>query len=335
MDAERVAAALAEWGEPRYRLDQALQAQAAGAESWRDVSSWPASLRERASGALLFWEGDVAARALSRDGTLKWGLRAADGAYFEAVLIAHARGRRTLCVSSQAGCALACRFCATGDMGAGRDLTRAEIVDQAVRGDCEATRQDARLTNLVFMGMGEPMQNLDAVFDACRTINDERSVGIGARRIAISTVGWVPGIARLMDFELPVRLAVSLHASDDDVRSRLMPINQRWPIANLMAACRRYCDRTGRRVFIEYLLLDGVNDRTADALRLVELLRDGRFHVNLIEYNPTAGPWRASPTDRRAAFVAALESRGVDVSVRHSRGADIAAACGQLAAARA
>ena len=151
------------------------------------------------------------------------------------------------------------------------------------------------------------------------------------RKVAISTAGWVPGIAELTHHPLAVRLAVSLHAADDDTRSELMPINNRWPIANLLAACRRYCDTTGRRVFIEYLLLDGVNDSTADARRLATLVRDGRFHVNLIQYNPTEGPHRGSSSTRRESFVMALEKAGVTPSVRRSRGADIDAACGQLA----
>ena len=192
-------------------------------------------------------------------------------------------------------------------MGAGRNLTASEIVDQVVLAGREAESQGARLTNVVFMGMGEPMQNLDAVLDACGTINHPEGIGISARRIAISTVGWVPGIAALAEHPLPVRLAISLHAADDATRTSLMPINARYPIASLLAACRRYCDTTGRRVFIEYLLLDGVNDSTADARRLARLLRDGRFHVNLIEYNATDGAYTGSSSrSRREVFMRAL-----------------------------
>jgi len=335
MDRALLTRSLEEWGAPKYRAKQALEALAHGADSWEDVATWPRDLRSKANAEIPFWEGDVADRADSTDGTVKWGLRAGDGAYFEAVLIAHERGRRTLCVSSQAGCSLACTFCATGMGGPGRDLTSAEIVDQAHRARREAHAQGARLTNVVFMGMGEPMQNLDAVFDACEEMHNPEGLGISARRIAISTVGWVPGIARLADFHLPVRLAVSLHAADDETRSELMPINARWPIANLIAACRRYCDQTGKRVFIEYLMLDGVNDSRADAERLASVLRDGRFHVNLIEYNLTAGPYRSSPSQRRMAFAEQLTALGVGVTIRRSRGADIAAACGQLAGSAA
>ncbi|WP_217914237.1 23S rRNA (adenine(2503)-C(2))-methyltransferase RlmN [Miltoncostaea marina] len=333
MDRAALASLLAEWGQPPYRARQAAEAQRAGADGWADVSAFPAALRARLEEHLPFWTLEPRQRVVSRDGTVKWGLRAGDGAFVEAVLIAHEEGRRTVCVSSQAGCALACRFCATGAMGPGRDLTPAEILDQAVLAAREAAAQDARLTNVVFMGMGEPMQNLDAVLEACGGIAAPEGLGISPRRIAISTVGWVPGIARLADHPLAVRLAISLHAADDDTRSALMPINARYPIANLLSACRRYCDTTGRRVFIEYLLLDGVNDAPADARRLARLLRDGRFHVNVIEYNPTAGPYRASPPERRRAFLGALADAGLEASVRRSRGADVAAACGQLARA--
>ena len=334
MDRAALTSLLAEWGQPAYRARQALEAQRAGADGWAEVSTLPAALRARLEETLPFWALTPDARVESRDGTVKWGLRAVDGAVVEAVLIAHAEGRRTVCVSSQVGCALGCRFCATGAMGAGRNLTPAEIVDQVVLAGREAEAQGARLTNVVFMGMGEPMQNLDAVLDACGTINDPAGLGISARRIAISTVGWVPGIATLAEHPLPVRLAISLHAADDATRSALMPINARYPIASLLRACTRYCDTTGRRVFIEYLLLEGVNDATADARRLARLLRDGRFHVNLIEYNATGGDYTGSSQGRREVFMRALADNGLEASVRRSRGADVAAACGQLARSR-
>ncbi len=334
MDRAALTSLLAEWGQPAYRARQALEAQRAGADGWAEVSTLPAALRARLEETLPFWALTPDARVESRDGTVKWGLRAVDGAVVEAVLIAHAEGRRTVCVSSQVGCALGCTFCATGAMGAGRNLTAAEIVDQVVLAGREAEAQGARLTNVVFMGMGEPMQNLEVVLDACGTINDPAGLGISARRIAISTVGWVPGIATLADHPLPVRLAISLHAADDATRSPLMPINARYPIASLLAACTRYCDTTGRRVFIEYLLLEGVNDSTADARRLARLLRDGRFHVNLIEYNATGGDYTGSSQGRREVFMRALADNGLEASVRRSRGADVAAACGQLARSR-
>lgn len=335
MDRAALTTLLAEWGQPAYRARQAIEAQRSGADGWSEVSTLPAALRERLEESLPFWALTPDARVESRDGTVKWGLRAVDGAVVEAVLIAHAEGRRTVCVSSQVGCALGCKFCATGAMGPGRNLTASEIVDQVVLAGRESESQGARLTNVVFMGMGEPMQNLDAVLDACGTINHPEGIGISARRIAISTVGWVPGIATLAEHPLPVRLAISLHAADDSTRTSLMPINVRYPIASLLAACRRYCDTTGRRVFIEYLLLEGINDSTADARRLARLLRDGRFHVNLIEYNATSGPYTGSSYGRREVFMRALAELGLEASVRRSRGADVAAACGQLARSRA
>lgn len=331
MDRAALASIMAQWGQPAYRARQAAEAQLAGADDWDEVSTLPRDLRARLAEVLPFWALGTDARAVSEDGTVKWRLRAPDGAVVEAVLIAHGGGRRTVCVSSQAGCALACTFCATGAMGPGRDLTGAEIFDQAVLAAREARVQGARLANVVYMGMGEPMQNLDAVLESAGLMNAGDGLGLSARRIAISTVGWVPGIASLAAHPLPVRLAVSLHAADDATRDGLMPINRRYPIANLLAECRRYCDRTGRRVFIEYLLLDGVNDSAADAQRLAGLLRDGRFHVNVIEYNPTSGPHRASPQGRREVFLRALADAGLDASVRRSRGADVSAACGQLA----
>lgn len=326
-----LAALVADLGEPGYRARQVAEAKRRGASSWDDVTSWPKALRELAAERLPLWSVVPDRHATSRDGTAKWALTAADGARIETVSIAHARDRRTVCVSSQVGCALGCKFCATGLLGAGRNLTAEEILDQVLTAAVAADAAGVRVTNVVFMGMGEPLQNLEQVLAACDAICDPAGLGLSARKVAISTAGWVPGIDQLSRHPLPVRLAISLHAADDETRSALMPINNRWPIANLLAACRRYCDTTGKRIFIEYLLLDGVNDSTADARRLAGLVRDGRFHVNIIEYNPTEGPYRGSSRERREGFIEALERSGVTPSVRRSRGADIDAACGQLA----
>lgn len=331
MNSDHLKAALAARAQPPYRVRQALEARRTGARSWQDITSWPKSLRDEMEEVLPLWAVTAESTATSRDGTVKWAMRATDGARIEAVSIAHAKGRRTVCVSSQVGCALGCKFCATGRLGAGRNLTAQEIIDQVTWASVIAQEHDARVTNVVFMGMGEPMQNMDNVLEACRHITDPDQIGISARKVAISTAGWVPGIAALAEQPLPLRLAISLHAADDETRSQLMPINNRWPIANLMAACRRYSDASGRRVFIEYLLLDGVNDSLADAGRLADLVRDGNFHINLIQYNPTDGDYRASGSERRERFIIALERAGVTPSVRRSRGADIDAACGQLA----
>jgi len=334
MDRARLAALLDAWDEPRYRVRQVLDARAAGARDWPEVTALPARLRDRLAAEMPLRPLAAGDAARSRDGTRKWRMRAPDGAVVETVLIAHARGRGTACVSSQAGCALGCRFCATGLGGPGRDLTAAEILEQALHARTLAEDAGERLSNVVFMGMGEPLQNLDAVLAAAGEMVDPSALGLSPRRVAISTVGWVPGIRRLAEADLPVRLAVSLHASDDETRSGLMPINTRWPIANLLAECRRYCDSTGRRVFVEYVLLDGVNDSPQAARRLARLLRDGRFHVNLIEYNPTGTGYGASPPEARERFRKALAEAGIEASVRRSRGADVDAACGQLAAVR-
>ncbi len=322
---------LADLGEPAYRARQAAEAKRHGAAGWDAIGTWPKALRELLAEAFPLWSVTPEATAVSVDHTVKWALRAADGARIETVSIAHAKGRRTVCVSSQVGCALGCKFCATARLGAGRNLTDEEIVDQVVLAAAAAERDDARVTNVVFMGMGEPLQNLQAVLAAATRICDPAELGLSTRKVAISTAGWVPGIDELSRHPLGVRLAISLHAADDTTRSALMPINNRWPIANLLAACRRYCDTTGRRVFIEYLLLHEINDSVSDAARLASLVRDGNYHVNIIEYNPTEGPYRGSSSTRRETFIAALERAGVTPSVRRSRGADIDAACGQLA----
>lgn len=331
MDEGRLEELLDELGEPAYRARQVRDARAVGAERWADVTTLPAALRDRLASEISLWALEPVETHESRDGTVKWRMRLPDGAVVETVLIAHDGGRRTVCVSSQAGCSLGCRFCATGLGGPGRDLTAAEIADQAAFAAARARARGGRLANVVFMGMGEPLQNLEHVLGAARAMRDPDGLGLSARRIAISTVGWVPGIRALASANVPVRLAVSLHASDDETRSALMPVNSRWPIASLLAECRRYCDTTGRRVFVEYLLLEGVNDSPAAARRLAELLRDGRFHVNLIEYNPTGTPYRASSSAARTRFRSVLAGAGIEASVRRSRGADVDAACGQLA----
>jgi 23S rRNA (adenine2503-C2)-methyltransferase len=268
----------------------------------------------------------------------------------EAVLMRYRDGRRSLCVSSQSGCPLTCTFCATGSMAFGRNLTASEIVDQALHFH-RMQRDGERLSNCVFMGMGEPMLNLDEVLGAARRLPD---VGITHRRTTISTVGWLPGLRRFVDeVDKPIRLALSLHAPDDELRSRIMPVNERYPIADVVAECRRHADATNRRVFVEYVMLAGVNDSPEQGRALGELLGRGHFKVNLIPYNPWAasaggeaasarpntppmaagGLYDGSPRERISAFRHELERARVPVTVRLTRGRDIEAACGQLAAA--
>jgi 23S rRNA (adenine2503-C2)-methyltransferase len=248
-------------------------------------------------------------------------------------------GRRSICVSSQSGCPLTCTFCATGAMKFARNLSASEILDQALH-----FRRVEAIDHCVFMGMGEPMLNLDAVLEACERLPD---LGVTHRRTTISTVGWIPGIERLAESDMPIRLALSLHAADDALRSEIMPVNKRYPIHDVVEACRAFYARKRRRVFVEYVMLAGVNDRYEQALALARLLsgagagprraRDAQpiFKVNLIPYNPTCSPYEGSSRESIAAFRSALEAQGVPVTVRLTRGRDIAAACGQLAATAA
>jgi 23S rRNA (adenine2503-C2)-methyltransferase len=263
--------------------------------------------------------------ALAPDGTEKALFETADGRPVETVLMRYRDGRRSVCLSSQSGCPLTCRFCATGRMRFGRNLTASEILDQALH-----FRRREAVNHAVFMGMGEPLMNLDAVLAACERLPD---VGIAHSNTAISTVGWLPGIERMAAEGPPVRLALSLHAADEALRSELMPVNDRYPRRDVLDACRRWHERRRRQVFVEYLMLAGVNDRYEQAVDLARRLepRDA-FKVNLIPYNPTDAPYEGSGPGAIAAFRAALEERGVRTTVRLTRGRDIDAACGQLAA---
>ena len=244
---------------------------------------------------------------------------------YEAVAMRYPDGRRTVCISSQAGCGLGCTFCATGQMGLIRNLDPFEIVAQVLwAGETFGERP----TNVVLMGMGEPLANYDAVVTAVRSIHDD--VGISARRIVVSTVGLVPQIRRLAAAPLPVTLALSLHAPDDETRSRLVPVNRRWPVAECLAAAEEFRKAHGRRVSVEYALIDGVNDRPWQATELARLLRRTDIHVNLIPLNPTPG-YGVPGSKRVEAFAAELRSGGVNVTIRDTRGREIDAACGQLA----
>jgi 23S rRNA (adenine2503-C2)-methyltransferase len=233
-------------------------------------------------------------------------------------------GRRSLCVSSQSGCPLTCAFCATGQMKFGRNLTASEILDQALH-----FRRLGPVDHAVFMGMGEPMMNLDNVLAACERLPD---LGIGHRRTAISTIGWIPGIERLAESPMPIRLALSLHAADEALRTELMPVNERYALTEVIAACEAYYERKRRRVFVEYVMLAGVNDSFAQAAQLAAVLDPRTFKVNLIPYNPTDAGFTGSSPKAIAAFKDELERHGLSATVRLTRGRDIDAACGQLAA---
>jgi 23S rRNA (adenine2503-C2)-methyltransferase len=323
MDLTRLDETLAARGEPRFRSEQVWRWAAAGAGSYAEMTNVPATLREQLSAEVPFSTLAVRREVAARDGTVKTLFATEDGRPLEAVLMRYRDGRRSICVSSQSGCPLTCTFCATGSMRFGRNLTQAEILDQALH-----FRRAEGIDHCVFMGMGEPMLNLDAVLGACERLPD---LGITHRRTAISTVGWVPGIERLTECDMPVRLALSLHAADDALRSELMPVNDRYPLADVLEACRAYYERRRRRVFVEYVMLAGVNDRYEQALALARVLDRRVFKVNLIPYNPTDSPYHGSSREAIAAFRAVLDERGLPATVRLTRGRDIDAACGQLA----
>ncbi len=265
--------------------------------------------------------------------TTKGLFRLADGSEVEAVLMEHHGERNTVCISSQAGCAYKCAFCSTGQAGFTRHLRATEIFDQARYFARRLAEEKRKITNIVFMGMGEPFHNYDAVMGAVALLNDPQGFGLGHRHITISTVGLVDEIERFAGEGVQVNLAISLHAPNDHVRSEIMPVNRRYPVAELMAACASYIERTRRKVFFEYIMLDGVNDRDEHATELAHLLRGPLRHVNLIPYNSTPdAELQGSPQERIWAFAAILEAAGVPVTVRTPMGRDIAAACGQLRA---
>jgi 23S rRNA (adenine2503-C2)-methyltransferase len=323
MDRELLASTLADAGEPSYRPSQVWEWMARGARSYEQMTNLPAALRDRLDGAVPLSTLTVEAEARSADGTVKALFHTADGRPLEAVLMRYRDGRRSVCLSSQSGCPLTCTFCATGQMTFGRNLSADEILDQALH-----FRRIEAIDHVVFMGMGEPTMNLDAVLGACALLPD---LGVTHRRTAISTVGWVPGIDRLAGCEMPLGLALSLHAPNDELRSRLMPVNDRYPLGEVLAACERYLARCRRRVFVEYVMLDGVNDRPEHARQLAGLLDPRAFKVNLIPYNPT-GAYDGSSPERIGRFRSILAEQGLTATVRLTRGRDIEAACGQLAA---
>jgi 23S rRNA (adenine2503-C2)-methyltransferase len=363
MDLQQLEQTLADRGEPSFRARQIWAWAAAGAEGYEEMTNLPAVLREALACELPFSSLTLRSEARASDGTVKALFTTADERPLEAVLMRYrdrpgaGAARRTICVSSQSGCPLTCSFCATGRMKFARNLTASEIVDQALyfhrlerpkpredpsrsRGASRSTADtSAGVTNCVFMGMGEPMLNIENVLSACERLPD---LGITHRRTAISTVGWIPGIERLTEQDMPLRLALSLHAADEALRSELMPVNERFPLAEVIDACRAFYERKRRRVFVEYVMLAGVNDRYEQALALARVLSARRaeepsiFKVNLIPYNPTdiggGDPYEGSTRESIAAFRDALESRGIPATVRLTRGRDIDAACGQLAA---
>ncbi len=323
MDPALLERTLAELGQPAFRARQVWEWAARGARDYGAMSNVPAALRAELAVAVPFSSLELVQEAFSTDGTVKALFRTHDGRSVEAVLMRYRDGRSSLCLSSQSGCPLTCTFCATGAMKFGRNLTAGEILDQALH-----FRREHEVDHVVFMGMGEPMMNLGSVLETCRRLP---SVGVTHRRTAISTVGWIPGIDTLTEESMPIRLALSLHAADEELRSQLMPVNDRYPLAEVLAACERFYAVKRRQVFVEYVMLAGVNDATLHARQLAEVLDPRIYKVNLIPYNPT-GMYDGSSRGTIERFRAVLEEHGVRATVRLTMGRDIDAACGQLAA---
>jgi 23S rRNA (adenine2503-C2)-methyltransferase len=319
-------------GEPKFRVDQLWQGLYEQLADPAELTNLPKNLRSKLATELPAALTTVVERISDGNDTVKYLFELPGGSRIETVLMLYP-DRVTVCVSSQAGCAMACGFCATGQAGFTRHLTAGEIVEQVVRAARKARELDRRLGNVVFMGMGEPLANEAAVLSAVERIHDD--IGLGARHLTISTVGVVPGIKRLTEWPLPVNLAVSLHAANDELRNELVPINRRYPLDTLMQVCADYLRAKGRRLSFEWALIDGVNDRDNDARELAARCRALPLaaHVNLIPLNPTPGYLtRGSSAKRVHEFRDLLQQLGVNATVRRNRGTDIDAACGQLAA---
>ncbi|MFQ5340321.1 MAG: 23S rRNA (adenine(2503)-C(2))-methyltransferase RlmN [Anaerolineae bacterium] len=342
-------------GEPRYRADQIwgwLYRRLAA--SFDEMTNLPLTLRDRlGEAAIICTLAPVAETTSQATPARKTLFQLADGESIEAVLMhyqpgdpdyrsetageplhgsnGHDQGRHTACISTQVGCAMGCVFCATGQMGLVRQMSAGEVIEQVVYLARELQREDKRLTNLVFMGMGEPLANWPATWQAMETLNDSDGFNMGARRMTISTVGLAPGIRRLARAGLQVQLAVSIHAPDDELRNQLVPINAQYPLGEVMNACRDYLTLTNRRITFEYVMIDHVNDFVEHAGALAGLIQDMLCHVNLIPLNPTPGSdMRPSSYDRCVAFQSVLRQRGIPTTLRVRRGIDVQAGCGQL-----
>lgn len=318
--------------QPRFRVDQVWKGLFDELLSPNEMTNLPKDLRARLDADLPLALTPVTETTADRGDTLKYLWELDGGSRIETVLMLYP-DRATVCVSTQAGCAMACGFCATGQAGFTRHLSSGEIVEQVARASRRAKDMGRRVSNVVYMGMGEPLANEEPVWQSLVRLHDD--CGISARHLTVSTVGVVPGIRKLASRPMPVNLAVSLHAANDALRDALVPINKRYPISDLMAACGEYLEAKGRRLSFEWAMIDQVNDRPSDAVELATLCRSLRLpaHVNLIPLNPTPGyPVRGSSRARVQAFRDQLESIGVNATVRQNRGTDIAAACGQLAA---
>lgn len=321
---------MAVWGEPKFRAKQIREwLYEQRVRSFEEMSNLPKALRERLQAETRLGSLEQVAEQSSHDGTIKRLYRLPDGQLIESVLMLYDDERRTACISSQAGCAMGCVFCATGQMGFARHLSASEIFEQAARFAAELQAQGERLSNVVLMGMGEPFHNYDATLEAIRRLMND--LGIGARHITVSTVGLVPQMRRFADEGLQVTLAVSLHKASDAERSELLPINQRYGLEELLDACRYYIEKTGRRISFEWAAIAGQNDTPEEAHKLGALLQGLLCHVNIIPLNPTGG-YEGQPSNSAALrqFIEVLAGYGVTATVRMRRGIDIDAGCGQL-----
>lgn len=333
-------------GQPSFRVGQVLEwIYRRGVRRFPEMANLPMDLRETLGSRYSLRSTEVVLKKRSGDTTQKYLSRLEDGSMVETVLInapmtgvGQERSRNTVCVSSQVGCAYGCRFCASGLRGLKRDLSTAEILSQffEIRDDPQADRTAGRsdhlnIDNIVFMGMGEPLANYDAVIGSIRALTADWGFGIGARRITLSTSGLVPEILKLAGEDLGIRLAVSLHAATDATRNRIMPVNRKYPIAVLVDAIETFQRRHKRMVTLEYILIDGVNDDYGEAEALIEIGRRLHVHINCIPYNRVEGlDWKRPSIARQDAFVRKLRASGLSVTIRREKGHDIAAACGQL-----
>lgn len=333
LDLDDLEVLMKSWGEPKFRALQVWEGiYKQLAASPEEITNIPKDLRKKLADQFTFSSLEPVISLDSSDGqTTKTLFELTDGTKIETVLMNYDK-RHTLCISSQVGCAMNCSFCATGQMGFTRNLTVGEIVEQVLYFARQLAAKRQKVTNIVFMGMGEPFHNYDAVMKSIRILNDGRGFKLGARRFTVSTVGLIPGIEQFTEENTQVNLAISLHATGDAHRSSIMPVNKRYPISDLVQACRDYFAATGRRITFEWALIDGVNDSIQEAEALADLLESLTCHVNVIPLNPTQGySGQKSSTENVEAFKNTLESRGIPCTIRIRRGIDIQAGCGQLA----
>lgn len=332
MDRKHIQEILGQFTNPALRMKQIMHAvYVEGVESFADISTLPKDVKAALIGEPVLIFAPLHA-AVSKDGTIKTIFQLHDKQQVESVMIPN-KQNRTVCVSSQVGCAMKCAFCATGTMGMKRNLSSDEIIDQVLYYNTVLHKEGERVTNVVYMGMGEPMNNLDAVLDSIQILNHQHGLGISARKISVSTSGIIPGIERIAEFPLRVNLALSLHAPNDAVRSSIMPVNKIYNVEKLMAACKKYVAKTDRKLMFEYVMLKGVNDSLELAIELRNLARQfvPLMQVNLIPFHPSSVEF--TPTERKhiLAFQKVLRDEDIPTTIRHSAGLDIAGACGQLA----